>query len=109
MVWASFLLEKSAAAPEATISDSVPKAAPGPIVSYALVGGSTKEKADGPICFFGDNRIRMRTGESPRSHLTAVDRRILVKGTVTANYSNEIERSKPVETPLETKITKITQ
>ena len=44
LLWfgASFLLEKSAAAPEATISDSVPiQAAPGPIVSYALVGGST--------------------------------------------------------------------
>ena len=111
LLWfgASFLLEKSAAAPEATISESVPiQAAPGPIVSYALVGGSTKEKAGDPIIFFGDNRIRMRTGESPRSHLTAEDRRILVKGTVTANYSNEIERSKPVETPLETKITKTT-
>ena len=109
LLWfgASFLLEKSAAAPEATISVPI-QAAPGPIVSYALVGGSTKEKAGDPIIFFGDNRIRMRTGESPRSHLTAVDRRILVKGTVTANYSNEIERSKPVETPLETKITKIT-
>ena len=111
LLWfgASFLLEKSAAAPEATISDSVPiQAAPGPIVSYTLVGGSTKEKAGDPIIHFGDNRIRMRTGESPRKTLTAEDRRILVKGTVTANYSNEIERSKPVETPLETKITKIT-
>ena len=65
-------------------------------------------KAGDPIIHFGDNRIRVRTGEIPRKTLTAEDRRILVKGTVTANYSNEIERSKPVETPLETKITKIT-
>ena len=99
LLWfgASFSLEKSAAAPEATISDiAIPD--PDPIVSFALVGGIISSPEDN-ISFISFQDSRGGT-------LFTLDRRILVTGTVTPTYSYGELKSKTNETP--PKLTKIT-
>ena len=98
LLWfgASFSLEKSAAAPEATISNTA--TIPDPIVSSALVGGSLGTPLTG-ITF-----IRFAYLATDGSLFTAGDRRILVTRTVTPTYS-ETSESKTNETTTPTKIT----
>ena len=97
LLWfgASFSLEKSAAAPEATISTT---AIPDPIVSSALVGGRL---------FFdpvlGDDEIRSiyfrdNSDGTDSSDHTHYDRRILVTGTVTATYGEVESPGDPIPT-----------
>ena len=82
LLWfgASFSLEKSAAAPEATISNTA-ATIPDPIVSSVLVGGSLGTPLTG-ITF-----IRFAYLATDGSLFTAGDRRILVTRTVTPTYS----------------------
>ena len=100
LLWfgASFSLEKSAAAPEATISD-IAILDPDPIVSSALVGGNIRVINIGTYNF-QDNR----DGNAGRLY-SNVDNRILVTGTVTATYGAEQSESKTEETTTPTKIT----
>ena len=104
LLWfgASFSLEKSAAAPEATISDiAIPD--PDPIVSSALVGGSLFYSSPilNNVSFVGFFYLDM-----DGSIFSAGDRRILVTGTITPTYGAEQSESKTNETP--PKITKTT-
>ena len=100
LLWfgASFSLEKSAAAPEATISD-IAILDPDPIVSSALVGGNIRVINIGTYNF-QDNR----DGNAGRLY-SNVDNRILVTGTVTATYGAAQSESKTNETTTPTKIT----
>ena len=104
LLWfgASFSLEKSAAAPEATISDiAIPD--PDPIVSSALVGGSLFYSSPilNNVSFVGFLYLDM-----DGSIFSAGDRRILVTGTITPTYGAEQSESKTNETP--PKLTKTT-
>ena len=105
LLWfgASFSLEKSAAAPEATISTTA-ATIPSPIVSSALVGGSLSSfgQSSGTLSslFFFDNRRNLNP------NISMEDRRILVTGTVTPTYGAEQQsESKTQETTTPTKIT----
>ena len=104
LLWfgASFSLEKSAAAPEATISTTA-ATIPSPIVSSALVGGSLSSfgQSSGTLSslFFFDNRRNLNP------NISMEDRRILVTGTVTPTYSYSELQSTPKE---KTKLTKTT-
>ena len=99
LLWfgASFSLEKSAAAPEATISNTA-ATIPSPIVSSVLVGGVTITGV-GRYSFL-DNRDGDAADASAYSN---VDNRILVTRTVTPTYIGGITDS--IKTP---KITKTT-
>ena len=98
LLWfgASFSLEKSAAAPEATISDiAIPD--PDPIVSSALVGGSLFYSSPilNNVSFVGFLYLDM-----DGSIFSAGDRRILVTGTITPTYGaaqseSEIKKTLP--------------
>ena len=104
LLWfgASFSLEKSAAAPEATISDiAIPEEETlNPITSSALVGGHL---VFNPV--LGDDGIRsiyFRDNSNGTDNIerTPYDRRILVTGTVTATYGaaqseSEIKKTLP--------------
>ena len=102
LLWfgASFSLEKSAAAPEATISDiAIPD--PDPIISSALVGGLLIISGTGNYSF-QDNRDGAVGGI-----YNNFDNRILVTGTVTATYGAIVESpGDPIEPT--TKLTKTT-
>ena len=104
LLWfgASFSLEKSAAAPEATISTTA-ATIPSPIVSSALVGGSLSSfgQSSGTLSslFFFDNRRNLNP------NISMEDRRILVTGTVTPTYGAAQSESKTEETTTPTKIT----
>ena len=103
LLWfgASFSLEKSAAAPEATISDiAIPD--PDPIVSSALVGGSLFYSSPilNNVSFVGFLYLDM-----DGSIFSAGDRRILVTGTVTPAYSYGELKSKTEKTTMPTKTT----
>ena len=105
LLWfgASFSLEKSAAAPEATISTTA-ATIPSPIVSSALVGGSLSSFGQSSdtlsSLFFFDNRRNLNPNNSIE------DRRILVTGTVTPTYGAEQQsEGKPIKTTTPTKIT----
>ena len=105
LLWfgASFSLEKSAAAPEATISDiAIPD--PDPIVSSpVLVGGYVNYS---PSILTDIIYIGFLYNDNPLHTIFSVgDRRILVTGTVTPTYS-ETSESKTNETP--PKLTKTT-
>ena len=96
LLWfgASFSLEKSAAAPEATISDiAIPD--PDPIVSSALVGGSLFYSSPilNNVSFVGFFYLDM-----DGSIFSAGDRRILVTGTITPTYGAEQSESKTKDT-----------
>ena len=98
LLWfgASFSLEKSAAAPEATISDiAIPD--PDPIVSSALVGGSLFYSSPilNNVSFVGFLYLDM-----DGSIFSAGDRRILVTGTVTPAYSYGELKSKTEKTTM---------
>ena len=103
LLWfgASFSLGKSAAAPEATISDIAIPAIPSPIISSALVGASLGTPPLNNISFiafvYNNNHINSNS-------FSDEDRRILVTGTVTPAYS-ETSESKTEETTTPTKIT----
>ena len=100
LLWfgASFSLEKSAAAPEATISTT---AIPDPIVSSALVGGSVNIGGIGGSYSFQDNR-----DDNEGSNVySIIDNRILVTRTVTPTYSATQSGSATNETTTPTKIT----
>ena len=100
LLWfgASFSLEKSAAAPEATISNTA-ATIPDPIVSSpVLVGASLGTSPLNNITF-----IRFAYLATDGSLFSAGDRRILVTRTVTPTYS-ELE-STPEKTTTPTKIT----
>ena len=104
LLWfgASFSLEKSAAAPEATISDiAIPD--PDPIVSSALVGGSLFYSSPilNNVSFVGFLYLDM-----DGSIFSAGDRRILVTGTITPTYGAAQSESEINETP--PKLTKTT-
>ena len=101
LLWfgASFSLEKSAAAPEATISNTA-ATIPSPIVSSVLVGGVVTIAGVGNYSFL-DNRDGDAANDSAYSN---VDNRILVTRTVTPTYS-ETSESKTYETTTPTKIT----
>ena len=99
LLWfgASFSLEKSAAAPEATISNIAIPPDPDPIVSSALVGGSLFYSSPilNNVSFVGFLYLDM-----DGSIFSAGDRRILVTGTVTATYGaaqseSEIKKTLP--------------
>ena len=100
LLWfgASFSLEKSAAAPEATISPTT--TIPSPIISSALVGASLGTPPLNNISFiafvYNNNHINSNS-------FSDEDRRILVTGTVTPTYGGGITDS--IKTP---KITKTT-
>ena len=102
LLWfgASFSLEKSAAAPEATISDiAIPD--PDPIVSSALVGGGVTIGGTGTYSFQDNRDDDSRVNAS----YADIDNRILVTGTVTATYGAAQSESKINETTTPTKIT----
>ena len=102
LLWfgASFSLEKSAAAPEATISD-IAILDPDPIDSSALVGGIITITVVG-IYSFQDNR----DGNALTMDYSNVDNRILVTRTLTATYGAIVESpGDPIETTTPTKIT----
>ena len=106
LLWfgASFSLEKSAAAPEATISDiAIPDS--DPIVSSpVLVGGYVNYS---PSILTDIIYIGFLYNDNPLHTIFSVgDRRILVTGTVTPTYGAEQSESKPNETP--PKLTKTT-
>ena len=100
LLWfgASFSLEKSAAAPEATISPTT--TIPSPIISSALVGASLGTPPLNNISFiafvYNNNHINSNS-------FSAKDRRILVTRTVTPIYSGAKSESEKTTTP--TKIT----
>ena len=103
LLWfgASFSLEKSAAAPEATISNTA-ATIPSPIVSSVLVGGVVTIAGVGNYSFL-DNRDGDAANDSAYSN---VDNRILVTRTVTPTYGAEQSESKPEKrTTTPTKIT----
>ena len=105
LLWfgASFSLEKSAAAPEATISTTA-ATIPSPIVSSALVGGSLSSFGQSSGTYsFQDNRDDNRRNLNPNI-LWKIDR-ILVTGTVTPTYGAAQSESKTEETTTPTKIT----
>ena len=106
LLWfgASFSLEKSAAAPEATISNIAIPPDPDPIVSSALVGGSLFYSSPilNNVSFVGFLYL-----DTDSSIFSAGDRRILVTGTVTPIYgAGEPSGSETYETP--PKLTKTT-
>ena len=100
LLWfgASFSLEKSAAAPEATISPTT--TIPSPIISSALVGASLGTPPLNNISFiafvYNNNHINSNS-------FSDEDRRILVTRTVTPTYGGGISR--PIKTTTPTKIT----
>ena len=104
LLWfgASFSLEKSAAAPEATISDIAIPATPSLITSSALVGASLGTPPLNNISFiafvYNNNYISSNS-------FSDKDRRILVTGEVTPTYSYSELQSTPKE---KTKLTKTT-
>ena len=104
LLWfgASFSLGKSAAAPEATISDIAIPAIPSPIISSALVGASLGTPPLNNISFiafvYNNNHINSNS-------FSDEDRRILVTGTVTPAYSATQSGSKINEATTPTKIT----
>ena len=104
LLWfgASFSLEKSAAAPEATISDiAIPEEETlNPITSSALVGGHLS--FDPALGDDGIRSIYFRDNSDGTDNIerTPYDRRILVTGTVTATYGaaqseSEIKKTLP--------------
>ena len=101
LLWfgASFSLEKSAAAPEATISDiAIPEEETlNPITSSALVGGY--------ITSPGNDISSLNFQDSRGGTLFTLDRRILVTGTVTPAYSYGELKSKTEKTTMPTKTT----
>ena len=86
LLWfgASFSLEKSAAAPEATISDIAIPAIPSPIISSALVGASLGTPPLNNISFIA---FVYNIGTFSSNSFSDKDRRILVTGEVTPTYS----------------------
>ena len=103
LLWfgASFSLEKSAAAPEATISDIAIPAIPSPIISSALVGASLGTPLNN-ISFIA---FVYNINQSNSNSFSDKDRRILVTGEVTPTYSYSELQSTPKE---KTKLTKTT-
>ena len=100
LLWfgASFSLEKSAAAPEATISNTA--IIPDPIISSALVGGIVTNGSIGTYSFL-DNRDGASAPTGSYSH---IDNRILVTRTSMPIYGEA--ESKTYKTP--PKLTKTT-